>query len=256
VVGLPKELKAVRSVAKLGCWGCRLGVHRRAECIRKQVEAEYDAEAVVAAITFGRNPKPVLERAKRRQTGAAERDALVKNPPPLHGSVAWSNSAELTRFLRGRDAFDITLGTVKGEGASDPAVHWNGDGHLLTLAPTRSGKSVTTIIPNLLRYRYSAVVIDPKGELYEATSAWRAANVGPVYRIAPFDDGSDPATAAYARLMIRSTPEEWFSTHPSLEARIGTLEAKLFVQRLPYVLAKKPTQDRDEMVSRSCSLAY
>lgn len=37
---------------------------------------------------------------------------------------------------------------------------------------------MTTIVPNLLRDRGSAVVLDPKGELYEATSAWRAANVG------------------------------------------------------------------------------
>ncbi|CAG0991329.1 hypothetical protein GPROT1_03038, partial [Gammaproteobacteria bacterium] len=41
-----------------------------------------------------------------------------------------------------------------------------------------------------LRYQGSCVVLDPKGELYRATSAWRAANVGPVYRWAPFDDGS------------------------------------------------------------------
>jgi type IV secretion system protein VirD4 len=78
-------------------------------------------------------------------------------------------------------------------------VHWDGDGHLLTLAPTRSGKSVTTIIPNLLRHRGSAVVLDPKGELYEATSAWRAANVGPVNRIASFDDGSDPKTSNFPK---------------------------------------------------------
>jgi type IV secretory pathway TraG/TraD family ATPase VirD4 len=38
------------------------------------------------------------------------------------------------------------------------------DGHLLTVAATRAGKGVSLIIPNLLCYRGSAVVIDPKGE--------------------------------------------------------------------------------------------
>ncbi|WP_247565243.1 type IV secretory system conjugative DNA transfer family protein [Bradyrhizobium sp. 151] len=56
---------------------------------------------------------------------------------------------------------------------------------MLTLAPTR--------------YRGSAVVLDPKGELYDATSAWRAANVGPVYRIAPFDKEGDRKTQGYPR---------------------------------------------------------
>lgn len=76
-------------------------------------------------------------------------------------------------------------------------VHWDDAGHLLTVAPTRSGKAVTTLIPNLLRYKGSVVVIDPKSELYEQTSAWRAANVGPVYRIAPFDRGDNPKTANF-----------------------------------------------------------
>lgn len=38
------------------------------------------------------------------------------------------------------------------------------DRHLLTLAPTRSGKGVSAIIPNLLTYPGSVFVVDPKGE--------------------------------------------------------------------------------------------
>ncbi|MGT2501225.1 type IV secretory system conjugative DNA transfer family protein [Bradyrhizobium guangxiense] len=38
-----------------------------------------------------------------------------------------------------------------------------------------------------------------KARLYEETSAWRAKNVGPVYRIAPFDDGTNPATRRFPR---------------------------------------------------------
>jgi len=203
-----KELGLFRSAAKWGRWGWKAGVHLKARQIRAEIERQYDAEtaeAVAAAIISGRNPKPILERAERRKAEQAERERLLSNPPPLHGSANWATPNDLARFLKGRDGFDtpssILLGTLLSDGEQDPAgfVHWDGDGHLLTLAPTRSGKSVTTIIPNLLRYRGSAIVLDPKGELYEATSAWRAANVGPVYRIAPFDDGTAPHTAGFPR---------------------------------------------------------
>jgi type IV secretion system protein VirD4 len=50
---------------------------------------------------------------------------------------------------------------------------WCGDGHLVTIAPTRSGKGVGTVIPNLLNYPGSAVVVDPKGENYAVTAHFR-----------------------------------------------------------------------------------
>ena len=46
----------------------------------------------------------------------------------------------------------------------DYPLHYTGQRHLLTVAPTRAGKGVSTIIPNLLMYQGSALVIDPKGE--------------------------------------------------------------------------------------------
>lgn len=51
-------------------------------------------------------------------------------------------------------------------GKDEPLIplHYTGERHLLTVAPTRSGKGVSTIIPNLLTYPGSVLVIDPKGE--------------------------------------------------------------------------------------------
>jgi type IV secretion system protein VirD4 len=43
-------------------------------------------------------------------------------------------------------------------------IGWNDDRHLLTIAGSRAGKGVSLIIPNLIFYEGSAVVIDPKGE--------------------------------------------------------------------------------------------
>ena len=59
---------------------------------------------------------------------------------------------------------------------------WNGRGymhvraprqHMISIAPTRSGKGVSLIIPNLLNYRGSVLVVDPKGENAWVTAAWR-----------------------------------------------------------------------------------
>jgi type IV secretion system protein VirD4 len=47
--------------------------------------------------------------------------------------------------------------------------------HMLTIAPTRSGKGVSQIVPNLLTYRGSVLVIDPKGENAWITAARRRA---------------------------------------------------------------------------------
>jgi type IV secretion system protein VirD4 len=64
---------------------------------------------------------------------------------------------------------------------------YSGSGALLTVAPPGSGKSQCHVIPNLLQWKAPAVVLDVKGEIYAATSKWRAANVGPVFRFAPTD---------------------------------------------------------------------
>lgn len=195
--GLNDLVKVGGQIVKATKWGYQYGRNRAAKRRAREVEQEYGpevADAVELAIRNGRNPAAILQRAERTKAEQAERERLLANPPPIHGSARWANMAELAPHLKGRDGFDapssILLGAV--DGTPPRFVHWDADGHLLTIAPTRSGKAQTVIIPNLLRYRGSCVVLDPKGELYEATSAWRAANVGPVYRWAPFEEGPSP----------------------------------------------------------------
>lgn len=48
------------------------------------------------------------------------------------------------------------------------------DRHLLTIAPTGAGKGRGVIIPNLLRFEGSVIVIDPKGETWHTTHRRRA----------------------------------------------------------------------------------
>ncbi len=48
--------------------------------------------------------------------------------------------------------------------------------HILVIAPSRSGKGVGFVIPNLLAWNDSAIIYDPKGELWRGTSGWREQN--------------------------------------------------------------------------------
>ena len=47
------------------------------------------------------------------------------------------------------------------------------DRHLVTIAPTGAGKGRGVIIPNLLRFEGSVIVIDPKGETWHVTARRR-----------------------------------------------------------------------------------
>jgi len=55
---------------------------------------------------------------------------------------------------------------------SEP-LFYSGEGHLMTIAPTGAGKGVSSIIPALLTYPGSVIVIDPKGENYAVTARRR-----------------------------------------------------------------------------------
>ena len=53
-----------------------------------------------------------------------------------------------------------------------------GPEHVLTYAPTRSGKGVGLVIPTLLSWNHSTVVADLKGELWALTAGWRKQHAG------------------------------------------------------------------------------
>ncbi|HLM52176.1 MAG TPA: type IV secretory system conjugative DNA transfer family protein [Pseudoxanthomonas sp.] len=59
--------------------------------------------------------------------------------------------------------------------------------HVLLASPTRSGKGVGVVIPNLLEYKGSVVVLDVKREAFDITGGYRA-TLGPVYLFDPFTD--------------------------------------------------------------------
>lgn len=78
------------------------------------------------------------------------------------GSAEWADYEHLVQHkLIGEQG--MYLGHFRTEEGDFP-LQYAGPRHLLTVAPTRAGKGVSAIIPNLLNYRGSALVVDPKGE--------------------------------------------------------------------------------------------
>jgi type IV secretion system protein VirD4 len=92
----------------------------------------------------------------------------------------WAGLEEINRLKCKRG--DILLGKFNGE-----RLGYLDDKPMVTLASARSGKSSTVIIPTLLTYPGSVLVLDPKGELAAATAAFRRAVLGQeVYVLDPF----------------------------------------------------------------------
>lgn len=112
---------------------------------------------------------------------------MTSKASSAHGSADFANSGDLQRFgLLGQDE-GFVLGKFNEQFVILP---YSKPGHLITFAPTRSGKGVGQVIPNLLTHTGSVVVNDIKGENFAVTGRHRA-NFSKVYRFAPFEDDSD-----------------------------------------------------------------
>jgi type IV secretion system protein VirD4 len=98
----------------------------------------------------------------------------------------WLTQGDLKRtvFAPSDSPYVITLGTLDG---TNTELVFSGEGSIMTIAPPGAGKTQCNVFPNLLRWPGPAVVLDVKGEIYDGTSAWRAANVGPVIKFSPLD---------------------------------------------------------------------
>lgn len=101
--------------------------------------------------------------------------------PPLHGAARWANESELVAAgLRARQG--IVLGRKGGR-----ILVFGGSEHVMLHAPTRSGKGVGVVIPNLLTWPDSVVVLDVKRENWEASAGFRAAHGQEVVLFDPLD---------------------------------------------------------------------
>lgn len=174
-----------------------------------------------------------------------------------HGTARFATAAEARPLLESRDGLllgrDIKTGKL---------LRYDGPSHLLTMAPTRTGKGVGTLIPNLLTARRPVICVDPKGENTRITARARA-RIGPVHVVDPFGITGQPSAcfnplagfdsaspdlaedvATLADAMVYDAPGEAGEAHWNEEAKalIGGL--------LLYVLIHEPLGRRTLAVLR------
>jgi type IV secretion system protein VirD4 len=107
----------------------------------------------------------------------------------LYGSARWGNERDLKRFALTRKQGIVLAQFQKAnlsykvnpengsvsliQKKTAPLICHAGGTNTLTIAPTRSGKGVGSIIPTCLNYPGSMIIFDPKGELFQFTSGFR-----------------------------------------------------------------------------------
>ena len=106
-----------------------------------------------------------------------------------HGTASWADRAELKKAGLFNDE-GLVLGRYRGR-----LLRLATDRHMLTLAPTRSGKGVSAVIPNLLTWPGSAIVIDPKGENTAVTARCRREMGQQVHVLDPWNITGEPTAS-------------------------------------------------------------
>jgi len=106
--------------------------------------------------------------------------SLTHRATPLHGAARFANPAEIAKAgLYGEQG--IIVGKV-----GHRYLIYGGQEFVLLAAPTRSGKGVSLVLPNLLHYHDSVVVLDIKLENFAYSSKFRRQHGQEVYLFNPF----------------------------------------------------------------------
>lgn len=105
----------------------------------------------------------------------------TKDDPFLHGSAEWARDEDVFKsglvpiYKKGKKigGDGVYVGAYVDSKGKQHYLRHNGPEHILTYAPSRSGKGVGLIIPTLLTWTDSVVITDLKGELWSLTAGWR-----------------------------------------------------------------------------------
>ena len=130
--------------------------------------------------------------------GGTARRAGRRSRPTTYGSARWADFSDVGKagLLRDRG---VVLGLY-----GDRYLRHDGPEHVLTVAPTRSGKGVGLVLPTLLTWPGSAVIHDIKGENWELTAGWRSR-----FSHCLLFDPTNPASARFNPLLeVRKGPHE------------------------------------------------
>lgn len=139
--------------------------------------------------------------------------------PTLHGSAHWAKKEEIDKLGYFSGAGVYVGGWWDKKKNRELYLRQNGPEHILCFAPTRSGKGVGLILPTLLSWPGSSLVLDIKGENWALTSGWRKSEGHTVLRFDPSDSTGSGCCF-----------------NPVEEIRLETLEAIQDVQNMALML--------------------
>ena len=142
----------------------------------------------------------------------------------LHGTAHWATRGEVEGSGLLADAANregVYVGAWQdGKGGPLHYLRHSGPEHVLTFAPTRSGKGVGLVLPTLLSWPGSVICYDIKGENWALTSGWRKHHGGNVVII--FEPtAADGSSAAF---------------NPLEEIRLGTKAEVADAQNIATIL--------------------
>lgn len=98
----------------------------------------------------------------------------------LYGSAHFATRREIKKMGFLNDKGNVLVGR-----RGNNLLRYSLTNHLLVFAPSRSGKGVSLVIPNALHWQGSLLALDNKGEIFDATSGYRAFSGNRVFRFSP-----------------------------------------------------------------------
>ena len=185
-----------------------------------------------------------------RRGGDADRDLLfgeLKDPNALLRGIRQETDGSFSTL-------STKLGAVLPGGPGAQSLRtflgWGGDGHVLTVAPTRSGKGVGLVVPNLLHYSGSAIVVDPKGENYAITHRWRRDVLGqrivcldPFHVVLPKATPTDSINPLDGIVDYRRSSETYLKQNPELLDEVSMIADAMIV---------RPPEEKDPHWNDKC----
>lgn len=118
--------------------------------------------------------------------------------PGAFGSAKWADDDALRRFTLDQGhivAFYPAPNTRIDVDMPVRAIRYDGDSHLLTVAPSGAGKGIGCVVPALLTHPGSAIVLDIKGENAAVTARHRREIGQTVHILDPFGMTGQPSSS-------------------------------------------------------------
>jgi type IV secretion system protein VirD4 len=110
----------------------------------------------------------------------------------LHGSARFATLEEVKNTSLLGNSKGVFVGAIEDKKKNWHYLRHDGAEHCLALAPTRSGKGICLVVPTLLSWQASTIVLDIKRELWHLTSNYRK-TLGDCYLFDP----SSPDSACF-----------------------------------------------------------